>query len=255
MTRKARVASVGLREWLRGVFSPGSSMGEPRSANGASSFHLTWALPNGADALAEVSAVLTVVTPPTVERLYFWALQVSFLGSGGAGAHIGLQWLPGAPRNRAANWGGYFGGGGELAGTPPGNTRPCDWEPGVPYTLKIQRGDVGWVGTIAEPSGAVIFTRELDVPGGQALSDPVVWSEVFARCDHPSVTVRWSDLQAVADDGTVVRPVAALVNYQSAAEGGCPNSNSSVEGSALVQTTSVARVTPQGSSLPLQVEP
>jgi hypothetical protein len=244
---------VGWRQWLRGVFSSGSGpgLGEPKSANGASSFHLTWALPAGTGSLVEVSAVLTVVEPPSVDRLYFWALQVSFEGSSGAGAHIGLQWLPGAPRSRAANWGGYLGGGGELNGTPPANTRPCPWEPGVPYTLTVRRGNVGWVGTIADPAGTVLFTRELDVPGGQALSDPVVWSEVFARCDHPSTTVRWSDMRAVTTGGAEVRPVAALVNYQSAPDGGCPNTNSSADGDALVQTTSTARVTAQGSSLRL----
>ena len=244
---------MGLLAWVRGLFKPSAARardaGLPRSANGASSFHLAWELPPGTGPLAEVSAVLTVVDQPAVSRLYFWALQVSFAGSGGAGAHIGLQWLPSTPGRRAANWGGYRGGGGELDGTPPGNTHPFPWKVGFPYTLTVRRGvDAdGWAGTIA--GGGEVFARELHVPGGSALSDPMVWSEVFARCDDQSVTVRWEDLRAVTVDGRVVRPEAVRVNYQSAAEGGCANTDSRVEGAALVQTTCAERRTPQGAVL------
>ncbi|HEV7888190.1 MAG TPA: hypothetical protein VGO92_11575 [Acidimicrobiales bacterium] len=234
---------MGILAWLRGLFSsgaPGSSGGAPRSANGASSFHLFWEAPGSFDS---VSAVLTVVTPPAVHRLYFWALQVSF--GTGAGAHVGLQQL--ADGKHAANWGGYGPDGSELSGTPAGNTRPFPWEADVPYTLSVRRGQTGWVGTVAGPGGSPVFTRELVVPGGSALSDPMVWAEVFARCDDPSVVVRWSDLRV---DGAPVQAVRA--NYQAAGDGGCANTDSSVADGAFVQTTAVLRVTPQGGRLEVQ---
>jgi len=238
---------MGWLDWVRSLFGAGGGsendpLGDPKSANGASSFHLTWDAPGSFDS---VSVVLTVVEPPQVSRLYFWALQVSFVGSGGAGAHVGLQWL--ADRSHAANWGGYGPNGSELSAVPGGgpNTQQFPWEVGVPYTLSVRRGQSGWVGSVE--GGGQTWSRELLVPGGQALSSPMMWSEVFARCDHPSVVVRWSDLQA--DD---VHPVAATVNYQAASDGGCPNTDSSVDGAAFVQTTSVARTTPQGAWLAVQ---
>ncbi len=73
--------------------------GRPTSANGASSFHLIWELPENL-VLDEVAVTLHVPEVPVAPRLYFWALQVSF--PGGSGAHLGLQWgadapLPNAP--------------------------------------------------------------------------------------------------------------------------------------------------------------
>ncbi len=60
------------------------------------SFHLYWELVSPA---REVAVTLEVLEPPSVDRLYFWALQASFLdasGSQGAG-HLGLQWNPALP--------------------------------------------------------------------------------------------------------------------------------------------------------------
>ena len=51
------------------------NQGNPPSANGASSMHLFWDL-DGRFAAAEVT--LTVIEPPRVDRLYFWALQATF---------------------------------------------------------------------------------------------------------------------------------------------------------------------------------
>ncbi len=63
--------------------------GPPRSANGASSFHLFWEIPEqvasppGSGAgLVEVSAVLEVLEEPQTKALYFWALQVDFVARG-----------------------------------------------------------------------------------------------------------------------------------------------------------------------------
>ena len=88
--------------------------GRPPSTNGASSFHLVWVVPTDEE-LVEMSVRLEVPTPPSVTRLYFWALQVSF--SDGAGAHLGLQWGADPPRTlRHVNWGGYGPSGAELSG-------------------------------------------------------------------------------------------------------------------------------------------
>jgi hypothetical protein len=80
----------------------------------------------------------------------------------------------------------------------------------------------------------------------------MVWSEVFAACDDPSVTVDWRDFRAVDEDGTVWHPLGVGVNYQAAADGGCPNtdSNHGPHG-GIVQRTNVERLVPQGTVLRL----
>ena len=101
------------RRFVDGIRWDGT-VGAPRSANGASSFHLAWDAPTGPWLRAE--AVLEVTEPPTVASLYFWALQVSFEDRGRAagGAHFGFQWYPAHPGSTAVNWGGYAPDGGEL---------------------------------------------------------------------------------------------------------------------------------------------
>jgi hypothetical protein len=228
--------------------------GEPRSANGASSFHLTWVLPP-TPPLVEVSAVLEVVTPPAVDRLYFWALQVAF-GDGGAdrgAAHVGLQWNRRHPGGRAVNWGGYAPGGGLLRGSPSPlpsapddpNTRDFAWEPGRPYRLSVSRSpdEAGaWRGHVVDvESGVTTVVRDL-YAGGDVLVRPVVWSEVFARCEHPSVTVRWSGFEAVTAAGERVRPTGLAVNYQATVAGGCDNTLSLADGAGgVLQVTRTDR--------------
>jgi hypothetical protein len=77
-----------------------------------------------------------------------------------------------------------------------------------------------------------------------------MWAEVFARCDDPPVTVRWSDPVASAGAAAVV-PTAWVVNYQSHAEGGCANTDSSVDDIGALQRTTVRRATRQGTHLPV----
>ena len=80
--------------------------GPPTSSNGASSMHLFWEVPP--EPLAEVSVDVEVLTPPAVEKLYFWALQVNFVSATGGdrgGAHTGLQYHPAYPDGGAVNWG------------------------------------------------------------------------------------------------------------------------------------------------------
>ena len=226
--------------------------GEPASANGASSLHLWWVLPPSAPPLVECGVTLEVLVPPAVPRLVFWALQVSF-GSAGAG-HVGLQSHPAHPGGRAVNYGGYASLGGELAGTASPlpsatgnpNTRNFAWEAGRPYRLQVRRGADGWEGLVDD-----VVVRSLSA-GGASLGSPVVWSEVFCRCDHPSVVARWSGFSGVTADGSVVEARAVRVGYQSPAAGGCTNTTARLDGrGGVLQVTNTAREVASGSMLSL----
>jgi hypothetical protein len=223
--------------------------GRPPSANGASSLHLVWQVPTREE-LVEASVSLTVPTPPDVPRLYFWALQVSF--ADGSGAHLGLQWGADPPaRLRHVNWGGYGPSGAELSGTTTNlpssfanpNTRDFDWEPGRPYRLRIARMSEGWAGWVDDT-----LVRCLDAPG-ETLQGPMVWSEVFADCDDPSVAVCWSGLEVVTRSGRHVPVDSATTSYQSRQQGGCDNTSSETDGDAFVQRTNSVRTTPPGGLL------
>ncbi|MGH9106829.1 MAG: hypothetical protein ACRDZX_13560 [Acidimicrobiales bacterium] len=235
--------------------------GAPTSANGASSFHLWWALPEPGP-LSEVRAVLEVVRPPSVPRLYFWALQVSFVERGrelGAG-HTGLQWHPGAP-DGAVNWGGYATGGGVLEGSGSHlapvdgpHTRHFPWAPRRPYRLRVWSPAAGaWRSEVTDAQdGTTTVVRDLFVPAS-SLASPLVWSEVFARCDDPSTEVRWSGLEAVLPTGQVLTATSARLTYQSHAEGGCANTESRAEDRYFVQATGLPgprRPGPEVLSLP-----
>ena len=231
--------------------------GDPPSANGASSLHLFWHL-DGHFAAAEVT--LEVLGPPAVDRLYFWALQAAFsdgrreLGA----AHLGLQWHPSYPGSTAVNWGGYHRTGGELDGSvsplPSAlgnpNTRDLPWRPTTPYRLRIERGDTpgAWRGLVIDPATGPVEVRRL-YGGGSHLCSLMTWSEVFARCEHPSVTVRWSDPVAFADDGRAHRPATVTVNYQAHDDGGCANTDAFADATGLCQRTATTRRTPGGSTL------
>ena len=204
--------------------------GDPTSTNGASSFHLRWFLPAGE--YTAVEATLEVIERPAVPRLHFWALQASFAKGrqhGGAG-HLGLMWHPGHPGSTAVNWGGYAAAGGVLNGSESAlpsargnaNTRDFDWQPNRAYRLRIAwGGDDRWTGSVADIStGEVTTVRDLYAPGSR-LVGPLMWSEVFARCDHPPTAVRWSDLSATTITGESVVVEAVTTNYQARNQGGC----------------------------------
>jgi hypothetical protein len=255
--------------------------GPPRSANSASSFHLDWQMPrhSGRDErLAEVSAVLEIVVPPEVPALYFWALQVDFVDDRGiwGGAHTGLQWNRRYPDGTAVNWGGYASrelGGGVLTGTTSAlsgfaddpNTLAYPWQPGLPYRLRVYRspGAPGaWRAEVTDlRSGLSSVIRDLlPAPrrgtGSSYLARPIVWSEVFADCDAPSVTVRWSNLQALDEKGTVIRPEGVRVNYQAVQEGGCSNTSIGVDqAGGVLQVTNVPRIVEQGTILAMPRQP
>ncbi|HUG75245.1 MAG TPA: hypothetical protein VMM81_06170 [Acidimicrobiia bacterium] len=218
--------------------------------------------------LRSVAATLEVLEPPTVRRLYFWALQVSFIDDrrlAGA-AHLGLQWNPHHPASTAVNWSGYGpadAGSTLLRGSDsrlPGsrndpNTRDFRWEAGRRYRLEVlpvpNADPPAWRGVVTDlDAGEATLVRELEA-GGTHLASPMVWSEVFARCEQPSVAVRWSDFEAVADDGGVVRPRRVRVNYQSRADGGCDNTSVIPDELGLLQVTAVQREVPQGAVLAL----
>jgi len=219
-----------------------------------------------------VAATLEILLPPSVPRLYFWALQVSFTdGRHAAGAaHLGLQSHPGHPGGTAVNWGGYRAGGGELEGSEPSlpsalgnpNTRDFRWVPGRPYRLRVvpSAAGQGWRGSVTDlENGRETVVRDLYVPAAAALTTPVVWSEVFARCEHPSTVARWSDLEAVTDDGRSVRPGAVRVGYQRRADGGCDNTTALADpdgaGAGVRQVTATERVVAPGAVLRLAPPP
>lgn len=235
--------------------------GYPPSANRASAFHLRWGgLPAGT-ALVEVAATLEVVVAPAVPELYFWALQASFATATNprvGAAHLGLQWYPPHPGSTAVNWGGYDQAtGGVLAGSESAfpsatgnpNTRDYAWQPGRRYRLTIGPGGApGWW------RGAIdgVAVRELR-GGGDRLTDPVVWAEVFARCDDPPATVRWSDFAARTAGGGIVEPDRVTVTYHPTADGGCDNTTVVAAGpGALLQTTGTDRLVPPGAVLALR---
>lgn len=223
--------------------------GPPTSTNGASSLHVWWQPID--DRPTTVEAILEIVDAPTVDKLHFWALQATFadrrnrsLGT----AHLGLQWHPAHPGGTAVNWGGYRSDGrGELAGTTPSvlpsatgnpNTRDYPWRPRRLYRLTI---GVDGTGSVMDHStGRTTVVRRLAVDRSAAyLTNPVVWSEVFADCDDPPTTVRWSHLRPA--------PTALHATYQSYGDGGCTNTDVELDGErAILQRTNTRRTTPEG---------
>ena len=230
-------------------------------AKGVSSFHLWWGGLPDAPPIVEVAATLTIVEPPAVERLYFWALQATFADASrtyGA-AHTGLQWNPHFPRARAVNWGGYAdppashvfdGGVPALAGSPDDlNTRAFPWEPQRAYRFRIHRSTAGWRSEVTDvASGVATVIRDLYADGDR-LRSPVVWSEVFARCVDPPAAARWSDLAVTLAGGAVARP--AFVTTSFPGEGDCPNTDSVADGVGIVQRTNTPRTSHAGARIPV----
>ena len=110
--------------------------------------------------------------------------------------------------------------------------------------------DAGSPAHTAEPQ----VIRDLWAPGDLLVS-PMVWSEVFARCDASPVRVAWSNPAAIDERGDVHRVKSARVNYQSVADGGCSNTEVSVtttpDGLAWLQSTATQRRTRPGTPLRL----
>ncbi len=246
-----------LRQRLAGRTNTDRTSGRPPSGNGASSFHVWWEIE---EPLREASAVLEVIEPPTVNRLYFFALQASFWGDKHeGGAHTGLQWNPRFPDLRAVNWGGYNRNGSILDGTTSPlpsspndpNTRDFAWQPNCRYRLSIGPSTEpgSWPARIQGlDTGEDILIRELSCAGDH-LRSPVVWSEVFADCDHPPVAIRWSELRATAISGTLIRVSRGRVSYQSHSAGGCANTTVLADRDGFVQRSSSERTTRQDTEI------
>ncbi len=241
--------------------------GRPPSGNGASSSHLFWDLPVGGDWRA-VEVTLEVLEPPTVDRLYFWALQVSFVdgaGRSGGGAHTGLQWCTG-PTAPAVNWGGYGPGGVELRGsesTLPSswgnpNTRDYPWRPAVAYRLRVADagpapaggpGARAWRATVTDlGTGSSTVVRDLWAVGDR-LTGAMTWSEVFADCDGPSAAVRWSAPMLIDAEGRAEPLAAATVHHQALTDGGCATGDAWADDVGIVQRSAAPRRTPPGTRL------
>lgn len=235
---------VSLADPAGAVSMPTRTNGFPVTSNGASSMHLTWA--EAPAPTKEVSAVVEIVEQPTVQQLYFWALQVQFVDRSGkeiGEAHLGLQWQPKFPGSTAVNFGGYEAAHStELTGsasnlpsaTGDANTRNYAWKVGHQYKLRIfGTGDGWWTGEVADlETNEVTVVRRI-FGGGAVLAKPVVWSEVFAKCDDPASSVRWSSLSP--------RPNALQATYQSFNSGACTNTTMSTSSKGIVQRTNSVR--------------
>jgi len=232
--------------------------GQPPSPNGASSMHARWLrLPTHVEA---VSVDLTILDRPSSGDLHFWALQASFVGGGrpmGAG-HLGLQHFPAHPGSTAVNWGGYGPDGTILTGSEsplpsrPGNvnTRDYAWSAGRTYRLRIFRGERGWKGSVTDlETDVTTVIRELYAPSTH-LGDVVMWSEVFAPCQGPPMSVAWSDPIAATATGSFAVEAVQL-SYQSYADGGCSNTSTELLANAIVQSTATERTNSAGIVLRL----
>jgi hypothetical protein len=245
--------------WLRRLLRTDDLPDRPSTSNGSSAWHLWWHGVDGGAPVVAASVTLEVLQQPTVDELYFWALQASF-GDGrrtyGA-AHTGLQWNPRFPGRRAVNWGGYGDVGdtesvlsGTVSTLPSApddpNTRDYPWQEAWPYRLRISRGAQGWLAEVTDGvSGVTTPIRELHA-GGDRLTGLVVWSEVFCSCHDPTVVVRWSDPVAERADGTVVRPPSVGATFP---REGCPNTDSVADAVGILQVTHTPRRTRDGASL------
>lgn len=234
--------------------------GRPPSPNGASSFHLWWEPEPPLDTV-EVSVDLTIPEYPGHQRLVFWALQVEFTDGSRrhGGAHVGLQWNARHPGSRAVNWGGYDRSGRVLDGSESPlvsspsdpNTRDYPWTAGGPHRLRVAPGSRPgwWMASVTDPAGSEQVIRELHA-GGHSLARPVVWSEVFADCDDPSVSAVWSD-PVCAGGSRRWAPSGYRATFQEERNGGCSNTDVRPVAGGVAQVTSVERHTRPGSIVPI----
>ncbi len=249
--------------FLSKLLKPLGAPAEPSEpTHGVSSFHLWWQELESGEPFTEASATLEILQAPSVDRLYFWAFQVSFLeGEHSTGsAHIGLQWNPNHPNNRAVNWGGYSnvadvtsileGTASPLPSTPNDpNTRDFPWQESTPYRFRVSRAYDGWRGDVTNVStGRVEHVRTLRAAGSR-LNGFVVWAEVFAGCKDPRSMARWSDFQAKTATGVVRRPATGRTSFPNG--GDCPNTDVLVDGAGLVLLTNARRTAPSGGVLPV----
>jgi hypothetical protein len=251
-----------IRRWLSQLFGSSSPAAQSEPGHGVSSFHLWWQGIDGGVPLVEVAATIEVLRQPAADRLYFWALQTSFISDTGThgAAHIGLQWNPRHPGNKAINWGGYAdvadvrsilsGSSSALPSAPSDpNTRDYPWQEGVAYRLRVSRAPSGWRGTVTDlASGVTSLVRDLAAPGDR-LGSFVVWSEVFAACSDPQTVVRWSDFSARTAAGDERRPASVRLTFPTG--GDCPNTDVVMSQLGLLQITNTVRSARDAAVLPV----
>jgi hypothetical protein len=250
--------------------------------------HLMWRLPSDLGPVIGASVVFELTEEPAVDKLYFWALQASFLDDDGTdlgAAHTGLQWNPRHPGGRAANWGGYpsehnnwkrnFKGSRNrlpgFDGDP--NTRHYNWQSHRPYRLTIERAPeqsgsffaellqprpTGWRATVTDiNSGQIQVLRDL-YAGGTHLAHLCVWTEWFCSCDDPTTACTWTEFRVMTDDGsgnsTEHEPTEVFVNH--------PAENCSNVGQRIITQTpelvieqrmNTTREIPHGTVLPIRL--
>jgi hypothetical protein len=248
--------------YLEAGISPGTGTGT------ASSFHAWWyELPE----CEEVSVTLQVVDEPTVDDLYYWAMQIDFTDSSGdvlSGCHCGLQWMDGYPNYNAVNWGGYRNSDGSiLSGSTSAlpsalgndNTRNYNWNEGTEYRFRIFKvanqggepvGTTRWRCTVTNLSSSVTTTIRDLYAYGDRIHGAGVWSEIFAGCSDPSVTVRWSNFEGFEyGTGTPATIDTFYLTYQ---VDGCTNTTTNADGmGGLVQQTNTTRANAHESLLNL----
>lgn len=276
-TRQPSETSSGSERPGVGYETPSSQV-PPQLWKGRSATHLWWLVANP-EPVKEIAVTITVKECPTAPLIYFWAMQASF--SNGTehcgGAHLGLQWHPYYPDHKAVNWGGYCSHNGAiLAGTdsilPKSagdvNTRDFNWIVDRPYRLRISLLDqpgpsakeIGWPkdepifiwrGEITDlVTNQTTTVRDL-YSAGNLISGPVVWSEIFARCDDTPAAVEWSDFECVMRSGRLAPITTLSVTHSVGPDGGCENSDVEFDGKAATLRTSTTRRTPNGAQLKL----
>ena len=225
----------------------------------------------------EVSAVLEVLARPgcdrsTSGRCRWTSRKTAWSGEAGTPGCSGTPAFPGTPRSTGAATPPGAGRrrparlGARLSRVPrrPEHHGLSTGGPQRPYRLRVYRSpDVPGPGAPSVTdlaSGEATVIRDLMHPSGPArarrgraapaaadagyLRRPMVWSEVFADCDAPSVVVRWSDLSGDRPrTASIVRPEAVRVNYQSHQAGGCANTSVRRDGGAFCRSP-----TPRGRS-------
>lgn len=244
-----------------------SFTGQP-NASGASSFHVWWDGSYLTDTYEEASVVLRVLDNPPNMDLYFWALQLSF-GDGAdelSGAHVGLQWNANYPSYNAVNWGGYTSDAtpSELEGeaymastyeTVDSLTNTFDyiWSRNTDYLLRVFKvaseggdpvGTTRWRATITDIESATPTETVIrDVFGyGDQIHGITMWTEMFAECSEPRVSVEWKDMECLVEGtSAVVNPNHFIITYQEIASGGCHNTNTSLSGAVFTQSSGSER--------------
>jgi hypothetical protein len=198
--------------------------------------HLFWQLPPNIGPIVSAWVTFELTEEPSVDELYFWALQATFSDEAGVdygAAHTGPQWNPRFPKNGAVNWGGYPSEHSNWKKNLPGsdpllpgfkedpNTRAYKWSARVPYRLTISPSpDRGWLASIFNTvTEKHTVLRDLWAEGDR-LTGICVWTEWFCQCDAPTVAVNWSEFRVRTADGTQHEPTGMFVNHP---DGNCEN--------------------------------